>query len=178
MVYLYGYGRNETDRVLRYDREAAVAYAHEWAMGRNPRYYDFEEIGGDCTNFASQVLYAGSNQMNFTPLYGWYYINSYNRTPSWTGVEYLYRFLISNKGAGPFAVEIDITEIMPGDIIQISFANNVFSHSPVVVSAGIPPSIGSIRIAAHTYDRDNYPLYEYNWQALRFLHIQGVNARG
>ena len=36
-----------------YDRAAAVAYAHRWAFRRNPAYYDYEKIGGDCTNYAS-----------------------------------------------------------------------------------------------------------------------------
>ena len=42
-----------------YNREAALEYAKEWAFSRNPQFYDFENIGGDCTNFASQVLLAG-----------------------------------------------------------------------------------------------------------------------
>ena len=33
-----------------YDRLEAVIYAHRWAYGRNPAFYDYEEIGGDCTN--------------------------------------------------------------------------------------------------------------------------------
>ena len=35
------------EHLLRYDRPAAVAYAHRWAYGRNPRYYDYERVGGD-----------------------------------------------------------------------------------------------------------------------------------
>ncbi len=58
---------------IPYDRRAAVAYAHQWAYGRNPDFYDYEEIGGDCTNFASQCLYAGTGVMNFDPVYGWFY---------------------------------------------------------------------------------------------------------
>ena len=42
-----------------YNRELAVAYAHRWAYGRNPEYFDFQGIGGDCTNFASQCIYGG-----------------------------------------------------------------------------------------------------------------------
>ena len=38
---------------LPYNREKAVAYARAWALKRNPRYLDFEKMGGDCTNFAS-----------------------------------------------------------------------------------------------------------------------------
>ena len=54
-----GEGRGEAMLVLLpYDRAAAVRYAHLWAYGRNPRYYDYESIGGDCTNFASQCIYA------------------------------------------------------------------------------------------------------------------------
>ena len=83
-----------------YDREAAVAYAHEWAYRRNPKYLDFENIGGDCTNFASQCLYAGSGVQNYTPVYGWYYISPSRRSASWTGVQYFYNFLTGNQGIG------------------------------------------------------------------------------
>ena len=31
--------------LLPYDRQAAVRYAHRWAYGRNPRFYDYEELG-------------------------------------------------------------------------------------------------------------------------------------
>lgn len=31
--------------LLPYERAAAVRYAHLWAYGRNPRYYDYESIG-------------------------------------------------------------------------------------------------------------------------------------
>ena len=75
-----------------YNRAAAVAYAHAWAYRRNPRYYNYEELGGDCTNFASQCLYAGSGIMNFTPTWGWYYLDADRKAPAWTGVQYLWNF--------------------------------------------------------------------------------------
>ena len=88
--------------LLPYDRAAAVRYAHLWAYGRNPRYYDYEGIGGDCTNFASQCIYAGAGVMNDTPTFGWYYINANDKAPAWTGVEYLYNFLTRRTpSAGP-----------------------------------------------------------------------------
>ena len=67
-----------------YRRLNAVLYAHRWAYGRDPQFYNYEAIGGDCTNFASQCIYAGTGVMNETPLYGWYYINANNKSPSWT----------------------------------------------------------------------------------------------
>ena len=80
-------------KIKPYNRAAAVEYARRWAFGRNPAYYDFNNIGGDCTNFASQCIYAGAKIMNFTPTFGWYYKSLNDRTPSWTGVQYLYNFL-------------------------------------------------------------------------------------
>ncbi|MDE7439525.1 MAG: amidase domain-containing protein, partial [Clostridia bacterium] len=45
--------------ILDYNRELAYEYAKKWAFKRNPEFYNFNNIGGDCTNFASQCIYAG-----------------------------------------------------------------------------------------------------------------------
>ena len=135
-------------KTVRYNRELAVAYAHKWAFTRNPAYFNFNGYGGDCTNFASQCIYAGSGVMNYQPTFGWYYIKSERRSPSWTGVEYLHNFLVQNKGVGPFAQVVDISQIEPGDIIQLRFSGNVFQHSPVVVSTGLKPSVENVLLAA------------------------------
>ena len=162
-------------QIFQYNRNKALEYAHRWAFFRNPNYLDFEKFGGDCTNFASQVIYAGSGVMNYTPTYGWFYINSYKRTASWTGVNFLYNFLVGNKGAGPFAEVADVKDIKPGDIVQLSFTGGShYNHSPVIVQTGSIPQIDNILIAAHTENRDYYPLTEYNWKNIRFLHILGV----
>ncbi len=172
------YDRPYIRRNIRpYDRVKAVQYAHRWAFARNPAYFNFDDFGGDCTNYASQCLYAGSMVMNYTQVLGWYYISSNNRTPSWTGVNFLYNFLTGNRGAGPFAVAASASDMQPGDIIQLSFqGGGVYQHSPVVVYTGYPPSLGNILIAAHTIDRDYYPVTNYTWKEIRFLHILGVRA--
>ena len=41
---------------IPYNRQAAVAYAHKWAFGRNPAYYDYEEIGGDSAGTTSMPI--------------------------------------------------------------------------------------------------------------------------
>ncbi len=160
--------------MIKYDRYRAVAYAHKWAYKRNPKYFNFDNLGGDCTNFTSQVLYAGSRVMNFTPVYGWYYKSANNRTASWTGVEYLYNFLVNNMGDGPFAEEVDVNDIDIGDVIQLSFNGIQFAHSPVVVEVGNPVNLNNILVAAHSYDRDNYNITNYVWKKIRFIHIIGV----
>lgn len=156
---------------IPYDRNAAVAYARKWALDRNPAYYNFDGIGGDCTNFASQSIYAGARTMNFTPVMGWYYRSSYDRTPSWSGVEYLYNFLVNNKSFGPYAHVVSQDEAEPGDIVQLGTSNGHFYHSPVITS--VSPTI---MVAAHTDDSLNRPLSSYTYEQARFIHIDGVRV--
>lgn len=157
-----------------YDRRAVVAYAHMWAYGRNPAFYDYEKLGGDCTNFASQCVYAGSGTMNFTPTFGWYYIDSNNKSPAWTGVPYFYNFMTrSAETIGPVAVESSIDQILPGDVVQLSFREQEWNHTPVVVNVTSPEPSG-ILVAAHSYDADNRPLSSYQYRDIRYLHFLGV----
>lgn len=159
-----------------YDREQAVTYAHEWAFGRNPNFYDFSDLGGDCTNFASQCILAGAKIMNFTPTFGWFYISPNDRTPSWTGVNELYRFLVSNRSTGPQGRVVPLRQIDIGDIIQLNFGyDSRFDHSPVVVSRG-RGTPDTILVAAHSNDSDNRPLSTYNYAFLRPIHIYNVGA--
>ena len=160
-----------------YDRAAAVAYARRWAHSRNPDYYNFDEIGGDCTSFASQCLYAGAGVMNFTPTFGWYYRNIRDRAPAWTGVPYFYNFLTRTAASrGPFAVQAPLEQAQPGDFVQLRFASDApFTHTPVVVAVlGKTPE--EILVAAHSLDSDFRPLSTYPYEALRLIHILGVRT--
>jgi len=155
--------------VMEYNRRRAVAYANRWAYERNPAYYDFSSIGGDCTNYVSQCLYAGSGVMNYTPETGWYYINVNERSPSWTGVEFLYEFLINNKTRGPFGTLIPLSQVQPGDVIQLANPER-FYHSLFVVEV----SGDEIFVNAHTLNASRRPLSSYNYENLRAIGILGV----
>lgn len=158
-------------QIIPYNRTAAVDYARKWALKRNPAYYNFDSVGGDCTNFASQCVFAGAGIMNFTPLMGWYYRSSSDRTPSWSGVEYLFNFLTNNKSVGPFAHIVSEKEVLPGDIVQLGTGSGSFYHSPVITSIE-----GEILVAAHTFDALDRPLTSYSYNVARFLHIDGVRT--
>lgn len=158
-----------------YDRGAAVRYAHRWAYGRNPAFYDYEHIGGDCTNFASQCLYAGSGVMNYLPTFGWYYIDANRKAPAWTGVEYLFNFFTrSQPSVGPVGRACEVWELRPGDIVQLSLAGSGWQHSPVVVAAQPPYGPADILVAAHSFDADDRPLNTYEYFAIRPVQITGV----
>lgn len=153
----------------KYNRTKIYEYAQKWALSRNPKYYNYEYLGGDCTNFVSQCIYAGCEQMNYNTLNGWYYINANNKSPSWTGVEFLYYFLISNKGAGPKGKETTIDKLEIGDIIQLSFDGFRFTHGVVVIKTG--NSVQNTLIAAHSYDVFGKKVADYGFEKYRCIHL-------
>ena len=159
-----------------YNREKAVQYAERWAYERNPEFYAFDEIGGDCTNFVSQCIYAGCGVMNYTPDFGWYYISPDDRSAAWTGVEYLYNFLVSNEGDGPYGEESPLFLAEMGDVIQLAFDEESFTHTLIVTKTGLFPSADNILIASHSYDSFDRPLNTYYYVRARLIHILG--ARG
>ena len=79
-------------QIRDYNREKAIMYAKKWVNSRNPNYYNYEYIGGDCTNFISQCIFSGTGILNYNKTNGWYYINANDKSPSWTGVEFLYSY--------------------------------------------------------------------------------------
>lgn len=158
--------------IIQYNRANAVAYAREWALSRNPQYFDFHGIGGDCTNFASQCIYAGAGVMNYTRDYGWYYISPNDRAAAWSGVQYLYRFLTTNQGAGPFGRDVDLSEIQPGDVIFLYNGERLY-HTLVVTGFDTD---GELLICAHTVDSYMRRLDTYNYVRAYPVHIENVRT--
>ena len=155
---------------VAYDRSAAAEYARQWAFGRNSAYYNFDGIGGDCTNFASQCLYAGIGVMNYEKDVGWYYLSPSDRAAAWTEANYFRRFMLHNQTVGPFGEELSLPYLEIGDFISL-FNGVSFYHTLFVVgfSDGVP------LVAAHTDDSYRRRLDTYHYQAARGLHILGGN---
>ena len=151
-----------------YDRNLAIKYAKKWALARNPRYYNFDPVGGDCTSFVSQCLFAGCQKMNYNFENCWYYNNGYDKSPSWSGVEFLHKFLTKNNSYGPRGEEVSQGEILSGDVAQLSFSGNKFEHSLFILD----PT--TLSVAAHTYDVLGKKISEYNFSKIRFIHIIDV----
>ena len=54
----------------------------------------------------NEVAHDVSQQDHGVPIYGWYYLSESDRSASWSGVEFLYNFLVSNNSVGPFGKEV------------------------------------------------------------------------
>ena len=160
-------------RVKEYNRKNVVEYAVKWAYKRNIKYYNFDTVGGDCTSFISQCIYAGAGIMNYKKYIGWYYNSSLDRTASWSGVEFLYDFLIKNKGIGPRGEKTDINNLEVGDIVQLKFLEERYSHSLVIVDK-TGNTLEDIYIATHTEDACYRKVSTYSFKDIRFIHIKDI----
>lgn len=153
-----------------YQRERAVLYARRYAFARNPLFFSFAGIGGNCTNFVSQCVLAGSCVMNYTPVFGWYYLSTNRRSASWTGVEFFYNFMTQNTSLGPYGVVSTLSEAQIGDVIQLQNEQGVFYHTIIISEI----RDGEVYICANSNDALDKPLSEYNYANLRVIHILGV----
>ena len=161
-------------RKLEYNRQKVLDYAKKWAFSRNPKYYNFDSIGGDCTSFVSQCIHAGSGVMNYTKNTGWYYNSVNDRAAAWSGVEFLHKFLVNNKGVGPRGEETLIDKLQVGDIVNLSFDGIKFSHTIIIVNIGEFLTQDNIYVASHTYDSYNRKISSYNFKNIRYMHMNGV----
>lgn len=156
--------------VKPYNRENALAYARKYAFSQNSYFANFAGIGGNCTNFVSQCIYAGSCEMNYRPTFGWYFISLDDRSPSWTGVEYFYNFIIENADIGPFGRVATSDELEIGDVIQLGREGEGYYHTLLVV--GFDGE--DILVAAQTDNAFARPLSTYTNDYARYIKILGV----
>ena len=166
-----------------YDRENAVAYAEKycglaWGCGNNhkynPSYKNFTGLGGDCTNFASQIL--GDEQAGNLPMtYTWRYVPygpTAGATRAWAQASGLLNYLLSSGRAktlarATYANLITPSETYPvgaigalnrGDLIVYEDKGRIV-HFAVVVSQD---SGSYLVVNSHTADRYHVP-WDLGW---------------
>jgi hypothetical protein len=145
----------------------------------NPRYYDFNGEGGDCTNFVSQALRAAGFRQ--TGAWAWDAAKS-DGTRSWSNADGLVDYLLaSGRGhliaRGTYAGLTDprpdgspapIMQVAPGDIIGYRERGNVV-HLGLVVGRS---ATGYVLVDTHTADRYHVP-WDIGWdRSTRFLLIK------
>lgn len=180
-----------------YDREKALAYAEIYcgaAWGNvngfnyNSKYKDYTGIGGDCTNFISQVL--GDAEGGGIPFSKeWYcnYSNSDNNQGSiaWVNANRLKKYLLSsgrgtivkygnyNELAAPSPRNPlgDIGKLKLGDLICYEKDNGTVDHFAIITGYD---SNGYTLVNSHTTDRNHVP-WDLGWgdNRIRFclIHI-------
>ena len=144
-------------------RIAAVAYADKYVgaadsgengYGYNEEYKNYNNVGGDCANFVSQVLIAGG----FNKTGSWNYGKDGSR--AWLKSAYLKDFMLySGRGSliisGSYDDVLKLSyELLPGDMVVYARKGKTV-HVSVVTGAD---SKGYALVNCHNTDRYRVPL--------------------
>lgn len=154
-----------------YDRYGVRQYAFDNWWSRPGPYANYDNQGGDCTNFASQCVLAGGSPMDRDGQYVWYYDgpNYPARSASWTGVPELWDYLTHNNWTGPNGVGAWVDGIEMGDLVQLDFGVG-WQHTPIIHDVG-DRTFDNIRTATHSDDHYNMPVSHWAGAGVRFIHI-------
>lgn len=150
------------------NRQRAVEYAERfcgaaWGCGNkadyNQRYQSYQNLGGDCANFASQVLTEGGG---LKPDWAWRYDKA--GSTCWVNAQAFTQYLSNSGRATVLArgtyqkVEPALSRLKPGDIVAYQSKKGI-THVSVVTgkdSGGVPI------VSAHTADRFRNP-WDLGW---------------
>ncbi len=150
-------------------RKNAVNYAKkycgaaslpEYNYKYNPEYKNYNHLGGDCANFASQILYEGGNfakssSWNYYRGAGsraWVNANSFNNYMIYSG-----RATVIDRGSYEKVLSSSY-KLLPGDYIAYEKKGKVV-HISVVTGSD---SKGYLLVNSHNTDRDKVP-WDLGW---------------
>ncbi|TVY02375.1 amidase domain-containing protein [Cohnella terricola] len=170
-----------TSSKIKYDRIKAVQYANKyaglaWGAGNNnrynPKYRDYTGIGGDCTNFVSQVL-GDPEEGGGLPMSGRWFASLAGGSAAWVRTDGLKNYLLYSGYArlvdsGVFDhimkpkeghPQGSIRDLQPGDLIAYELKKGDVDHFAVIV--GFDDN-GYPLVNCHTTDRFRVP-FDLGW---------------
>jgi hypothetical protein len=177
-----------------YERDRAVAYANKysgaaWGAGNNSRYnkkyLDYTSKGGDCTNFASQVIGDPTEGGGLQMTANWRYWYSFGGSHPWVQTDRFSKFLLSS-GYGQLVAKGTFEEVTqpsekypygaigqlkPGDLIAYILHGEDVDHFGILVGFD---DYGYPLVNSHTADRFRVP-FDLGWdQHTRYqlIHIR------
>ncbi|EOC99283.1 amidase domain-containing protein [Caldisalinibacter kiritimatiensis] len=134
-----------------YSSSRGVYYANKYVINGNIKFYEASTSGGDCTNFASQVLWYGFGANDTTEdiankemmvsgstySEGWY-AGSGGGSRNWESVNYFWNYMTGYKSIdtpGPrVSVVSSVSSLNEGGIMQIDFeSDSDYDHTVILV---------------------------------------------
>ncbi len=166
-AYITGHAPIDTSGISE-QRMAAVQYADTYSgsasdgsnnYAYNSEYSNYNALGGDCANFASQVLLAGGFKKNVT----WNYAGG-KGSRAWVNAQALKNFLVYSGRASVLAkgsykeIYQYAYSLQPGDIVAYVKKGKV-THVSVVTGADTK---GYPLVSCHNLDRNRAP-WDMGW---------------
>ena len=166
-----------------FNRGDAEDYMETYWDNYNTNYADFSSYGGDCTNYASQIMFAAGvtfTSRSTSPTYNhWYYYGStwgWDRTSTWTGATQFRQHFGDINGTGKkravamrtYTVSYALDNFydvlwLPyyeGDVISHGHSLSTSYHSQIVYDWTYSPTY-DLRVSQHTGDYLQRSLKDY-----------------
>ena len=160
-----------------YDRNAAYEYLMEYCHKRNPRWYAYDAVGGNCMNFGSQVLLAGGIPEDERGDEEWYWDGQNDLDLSWINVGRFYTYCRDNEGYGLVAdTEAGYYTGEVGDVLIVGF-NGDHRHA-TIISTVVQDETGhtvDYLISCNTTNYRDFPASAYYYTFHRLIKIYGWN---
>ncbi|SHJ79298.1 amidase domain-containing protein [Paramaledivibacter caminithermalis] len=141
------------------DRFCGAAADEEYGFNYNKKYINYNPLGGDCANFASQILYEGGK---FRQTYTWKYDKGGSK--AWVNAQAFKDYMIYSGRASKIAygtyeqVYKASYKLLPGDFVAYQKKGKI-THISVVTGAD---SKGYIYVHSHNTDRYRVP-WDLGW---------------
>lgn len=142
------------------DKYCGAATEEEFGFKYNKNYRNFNPAGGDCANFASQILHEGGG---FRKNYSWNYEKG-DASASWVNADKFKDYWVYSGRASVIAhgtyekVYKSSYQLMPGDFVAYEKKGDI-KHISVVTSAD---SRGYALVTCHNTDRNDVP-WDLGW---------------
>jgi len=142
------------------DRYCGAASEEHYGYQYNKKYRNYNSQGGDCANFASQILHEGGK---FKKTYSWNYDKN-GATRAWLNAQGFKDYMISSGRASLIAygsyekVYKASYKLLPGDFVAYEKKGKV-THISVVTGAD---SKGYALVTCHNTDRNRVP-WDLGW---------------
>lgn len=154
-----------------YDRQAARAYMLRWVGQRNSQWGDYSDSGGNCMNFASQVLTAGGIPMEPD----WYWEDG-DYTMPWVNVGSFTDWVEGGPETLVCSGDEPYYSGQVGDLLLVG-AENARDHA-TEISGLVQDEQGrtvDYLVCCNTADLKNFPAGAYYYTQQRLFRIYGWN---
>lgn len=153
------------------DKYSGAASEEKYGFTYNKKYTDFNGQGGDCANFASQILFETGR---FKKNQAWNYENG-EATRSWVNADGFKNYMMGSGRASLIAygsydkVYKASYKLLPGDFVAYEKKGDI-THISVVTGAD---SKGYTLVSCHNTDRNNVP-WDLGWsdKNIRFYLVR------
>lgn len=159
-----------------YDRDAAYDYMITYASRRNSKWKVYDDLGGNCQNFGSQVLYAGGIPMDREGDAQWYWKSNSNQNYSWINVDRFMAYAKANTGYGLVAdAAPNYYDGQVGDILILG--TGPMNHTTVISGLinGRDGAVADYLLCSNTSNYRNFPASAYYYTRHWLVHIIGWN---